>query len=48
MQMNSFDLFCDELVAVNMIKPMRREDYYKKYISKCDIKDFYDLLVRIE
>jgi len=46
--MQTYEEFLDEPIPVNMSNPMRREDYYKRYMANIDPKDFYNQLVKIE
>ncbi len=46
--MISYEEYLDELIPVNLNTPMRREDYYKKYIPNFSIKESYDQYVRME
>jgi|GEM_PF-6892810 len=45
--MQTYEEFLDEPIPVNMSNPMRREDYYKRYMANIDPKDFYNQLVKI-
>ena len=46
--MMSYEQFLDEPISINKRFFMRREDYYKKYMAKCNPRDFYDQLVKLE
>lgn len=44
----SYQEYLDEIIGVTMNSPMRREDYYKKFMPKFSIKESYDQYVRLE
>lgn len=46
-KMITYEEFLDEPIPVNMSNPMRREDYYKRYMKGIDPKDFYNQLIKI-
>ena len=44
----TYQEFLDELIPVNLNNPMRREEYYKKYMHGNNPREAYDQLVRLE